>query len=59
MHDSRSHFVLITGVTGRVGSLLVPKLLDCGVRVRGLVMPNDPLRGQVHPDVEVIEGDLY
>ncbi len=58
MHDSRSHFVQITGVTGRVGSHLVPKLLDCGVRVRGFVMPNDPLRGQVHSDVEVIEGDL-
>ena len=29
------------------------------MQVRGLVMPNDPLRGQVHPDVEVIEGDLF
>ncbi len=59
MHQNSTHLVLITGVTGRVGSHLVPRLLDRGVRVRGLVMPNDPLRSQVHPEVEVIEGDLF
>ncbi len=50
--------VLITGITGRVGSHLTRLLLAQDIPVRGLVMPADPLRSQVPPAVEVIPGDL-
>lgn len=58
MYDSKSRHVLITGVTGRVGSHLATELLAQGVRVRGLVMPSDPLRSQIPREVEVVSGDL-
>lgn len=54
-----SEHVLITGVTGRVGSHLARLLLKQGVKVRGLVMPNDPLLSQVPGNVEIICGDLF
>jgi UDP-glucose 4-epimerase len=50
--------VLITGITGRVGSHLAAELLEQDVAVRGLVMPGDRLRSEVDPAVEVVEGDL-
>ena len=57
MVNDRSR-VLITGITGRVGSHLASELLARDVAVRGLVMPNDPLRSEVDPAVEVVEGSL-
>ena len=57
MASDRSH-VLITGITGRVGSHLTAELLARDVAVRGLVMPDDPLRSEVDPAVEVVEGSL-
>ena len=50
--------VLITGITGRVGSHLTRLLLAQDIPVRGLVMPDDPLCSQVPSAVEVISGDL-
>lgn len=50
--------VLITGITGRVGSRLATELLERDIAVRGLVMPDDPLRSEVDPAVEVVEGSL-
>ena len=50
--------ILITGITGRVGSHLTSELLAQDIAVRGLVMPNDPLRSEVDPAVEVVEGSL-
>lgn len=57
MSNDRSR-VLITGITGRIGSHLTSELLARDVAVRGLVMPNDPLRSEVDPAVEVMEGSL-
>lgn len=59
MFDFDAAHVLITGVTGRVGSHLAKLLLDHGVKVRGLVMPNDPLESQIPGEVETIHGDLF
>ncbi len=58
MQDPASHHVLITGITGRVGSHLAQELLNRGVRVRGLVMPSDPLRAQIPRVVETVSADL-
>ncbi len=57
MASDRSR-VLITGITGRVGSHLAAELLAREVAVRGLVMPDDPLRAKVDSAVEVVEGSL-
>ena len=50
--------VLITGITGRVGSRLAAELLERDIAVRGLVMPDDPLRSEVDSAVEVVAGSL-
>ena len=39
--------VLITGITGRVGSHLAAELLERDIVVRGLVLPGDPLQSEV------------
>lgn len=49
--------VLVTGATGRVGSLVVDQLLDAGVPVRALTRRSDS--APAFPgDVEVVFGDL-
>src|SRR5918995_1775981 len=50
--------VLVTGATGRIGSRLVPRLLDHGETVR--VLARDRLRAEPLADrgAEVVEGDL-
>lgn len=50
--------ILITGITGRVGSHLARNLLAQHRAVRGLVLPDDPARHQVPDNVEVVWGDL-
>lgn len=53
-HDARP--VLVTGATGRLGRLLVPRLLARGVPVR--VLTRDPVRAQavLGPAVEAVPG---
>lgn len=51
--------VLVTGATGYVGGLLVPRLLDAGWRVRALTRSAERLRSREWADrVEVVEGDV-
>jgi UDP-glucose 4-epimerase len=51
--------ILVTGATGRVGSVLTRALIDRGERVRALVMEGDPYRARLAGmDVDVITGDL-
>ena len=50
--------VLVTGATGYIGGLLVPRLLDEGWTVRVLTRSADKLRAHDWGDrVEVVEGD--
>jgi uncharacterized protein YbjT (DUF2867 family) len=54
--DSRS--ILVTGVTGYLGSRLVPRLLDEGHRIRVLTRDASKLSAHDWQDrVEVVEGD--
>ncbi len=51
--------ILISGVTGRVGSNLAHQLIGRGHDIRGLVMPGDPKRDKaVSLGVEIVETDI-
>lgn len=51
--------VLVTGATGYIGGLLVPRLLDDGWTVRVLTRSAERLRAKEWADrVEVVEGDV-
>ena len=50
--------VLITGITGRVGSHLMHLLRARGIEVKGFALPNDPLLSRLPADLEVIQGDI-
>jgi len=51
--------VLVTGAAGEVGRRLVRKLVSDGWRVRGLVLPGDPLRARLDgTGCEIVEGDI-
>ncbi len=51
--------VLVTGATGYIGGLLVPKLLEDGWTVRALTRSAERLRSREWADrVEVAEGDV-
>ena len=51
--------VLVTGATGYIGGLLVPRLLEEGWRVRALTRSAERLRSHAWADrVEIAEGDV-
>lgn len=58
----RERRVLITGVTGLVGSWLAARLVEEGALVVGLVLDADPqselLRSGTHERIHVVNGDL-
>ena len=49
--------VLVTGATGRIGRLVVGRLLDAGVPVRALTRRSEAMAA-LPPQVEVFSGDL-
>jgi NADH dehydrogenase len=54
-----SRLVLVTGAAGEVGGRMVKRLLADGHRVRGLILPGDPLRTRLDGTrCEVVEGDV-
>ena len=50
--------ILVTGATGNVGSLLIPKLTNLGVDVRALVHSESKAQGLKDEGIEVVVGDL-
>ncbi|WP_298888707.1 NAD(P)H-binding protein [uncultured Serinicoccus sp.] len=55
--DTPTRVALVTGATGYVGGLLVPRLLDAGYTVRALTRSADKLPQEWADRVEVAEGD--
>jgi uncharacterized protein YbjT (DUF2867 family) len=49
--------ILVTGVSGYIGSLVVPRLLQAGHRVRGLARIPQKADSPNNADIPVIEGD--
>lgn len=54
--------VLITGITGRIGSVLAKSMLEAGHKVRGMAYAGDPkierIKSLLAEDVELIYGNL-
>ncbi|WP_232549816.1 tryptophan-rich sensory protein [Propioniciclava soli] len=54
---TESRLALVTGASGSIGALLVPKLLDAGFRVRVLARTPGKLNDDWRDRVEVVQGD--
>jgi nucleoside-diphosphate-sugar epimerase len=54
---SRGH-VLVTGATGMVGSLLIPRLLEAGYSVRAMVRPGSSRQALQGQSLDFVEADL-
>ena len=55
-----SELVLVTGANGYIASLLIPRLLEQGYRVRALVRRPERLAGRLWLDrVEPVQGDVH
>ena len=50
--------ILVTGVTGHIGTVLVRKMLEKGLKVRALVVPGDDETAIKGLDLEVVYGDV-
>jgi NADH dehydrogenase len=58
-NGSAKGLVLVTGAAGELGGRLVRRLRRDGWRVRGLVLPGDPLRARLEGSgCEIVEGDV-
>lgn len=49
---------LVTGATGHIGNVLVRKLLECGEKVRALILPGESRESIQGLNVEAVEGDV-
>ncbi|HET6584447.1 MAG TPA: SDR family NAD(P)-dependent oxidoreductase, partial [Nannocystaceae bacterium] len=49
---------LVTGAPGFLGSHIAAQLLDAGVHVRALALPDEPLTNLAGKDVEIVRGDV-
>jgi len=50
--------ILITGVTGFIGSHLARRLTAAGARIRGVALPGDPAEALRSSPVELVRGDV-
>lgn len=49
---------LVTGVSGHLGNVIARQLVEAGQKVRGLVLPDDPIEGRLPEQVELFTGDI-
>ena len=50
--------VAVTGGTGCLGQPLIDKLINSGMEIQLLVLPNDPEKKNLERKVNTISGDL-
>jgi dihydroflavonol-4-reductase len=50
--------ILVTGATGHIGNVLVRKLIECGEKVRVLILPGESRAPLAGLNVEAMEGDV-
>ncbi len=55
---SKSDKILVAGATGGVGQLVVAKLLDKNLNVRGLTRDRTKAESMFGEDIEIVEGDI-
>lgn len=51
--------IFVTGINGLLGTNLTFDLLEKGYSVKGLIRNKSKFEGQTHPNLELIEGDLF
>jgi len=51
--------IFVTGINGLLGTNLVNDLMEQGFEVRGLIRNKSKFQGRLHPDLELIQGDLF
>ncbi|UPT68119.1 MAG: NAD-dependent epimerase/dehydratase family protein [Sphingobacteriales bacterium JAD_PAG50586_3] len=51
--------VFVTGINGLLGTNLAFDLLEKGYYVKGLIRNKSKFEGPLHPNLELIEGDLF
>jgi len=51
--------IFLTGINGLLGTNLTCDLLEKGYSVKGLIRNKSKFEGQAHPNLELIEGDLF
>lgn len=49
---------LVTGATGFLGRAVLAELMKKGARVDALILENDPLAGELPPEVHAVSGDV-
>lgn len=55
---SNSDKILVTGATGGVGQLVVAKLIDKDIKVRGLTRNKNKAKSLFSDRIEIVEGDV-
>jgi dihydroflavonol-4-reductase len=50
--------ILVTGATGHIGNVLTRQLIECGQKVRVLVLPGEDLEPVLDLPVELVTGDV-
>jgi dihydroflavonol-4-reductase len=50
--------ILVTGATGHIGNVLTRQLIECGQKVRALVLPGEDLFPVLDLPVELAQGDV-
>lgn len=51
--------IFVTGINGLLGTNLINDLLEQGFDVKGLIRNKSKYQGRIHPNLELIQGDMF